>query len=309
MDITLKKLSKTRTQATIIFDADAVTKARDEVIIVLSKEVELPGFRKGNVPKDVAMEHLAEDRIQEEVVHRLLPAALKEITENNELKPIIRPRVELTSTEPLTVAVTIVEQPEVKVKGAEKLKVPKVDKKDAGSGGSKTADSSEDPKIADSPEQKKQRKAHEERQERERREKALFDLIAEKTVVELAPEMVDEEMQGIIESHVQKLEQHKLDIAQWLQQVGKTQEDFLKEVREAAEQRMKIRFGVTYLIDLWKIEVNEEEIKTSIQTFLAQLPEEYRKQLEPLYEKGARNYEQFRSQKLVDQVVEKILAR
>ena len=284
MNITLKKLGSARTQATVIIDDTVAKKAEKEVVQNLGSEVKIKGFRPGKAPADKIREQISEQRIQEEVVRHVMPEIMKEAIETHKLNPIIRPNVELSSLAPLTIIVTLVEKPEVKVETRKVMKATKVVKESNKEG-------KENKEIKKSGEQE---------------ESKLLDLLAEHTKVDLASELIDDEVRDLIQQHAQRLTQFGLDLEKWLKQTGKSIEDFIKEVRPDAEKRLKVRFGIGELINEWKVDVSDEEMTKAIQKLLKPLDVEKRAELETLYVPGEHPYEQFRFQKKVEKVMTKL---
>jgi len=288
MTITLKKLGASRTQVTAVFTDERAKQAEEAAVKGLGANLKLPGFRPGNAPIPLLRENLPLERIHEETVHILLPEAMKEIQAKG-VKPIVTPRVELTALTPLTLTITLVEKPEAKVdvkrvqKGfAEKMKEKKKKSEEKG-------------------EVKKEEKADEASDE-----SLLLDLLAEHTKVDLAPELIDEEVRALLEQHARRLEQMGSSLDAWIQQSKKAPQDILTEFRPVAEKRLKIRFGVSTLIEEWKLITTDEEVTQAVTTLLAPLPEEQRKALQSLYERGTEPYEQFRFQKTVEKVLSRL---
>jgi FKBP-type peptidyl-prolyl cis-trans isomerase (trigger factor) len=278
MQTTLKKLSASRIQLTVIIDDVVVKQAEEDVVAAFGKSIEIKGFRKGQAPKGKIREQIAPQKLQEEVVRHLMPSVMKEAIETHKLLPIIRPNVELSALLPMTLTIIIVEKPEVRVY-PKKMKLPQ----DA---------------ISASKEKKDQSKKNDEH--------LLLDLIAEHTKVDLAPELVDDELRDLVSQHAERLKQISVDLDQWLQQKGKSIEDFFKEMRPDAEKRLKIRFGIGSLIDEWTIDVSDEEMEQAVFDLLQPLSGAEKEQLSVLYKKGERAYEQFRFQKKVEKVMEKL---
>jgi FKBP-type peptidyl-prolyl cis-trans isomerase (trigger factor) len=247
MNITTKKLSASRTQATVIFEDDVFKKAESEVVGVLSKSVDVKGFRKGNAPSDMVREKISDDKILEETVQHLVPDALGEVMKKEDLKPIIRPRVEVTSTKPLTLNLVFVENPDVKVdeKGIKK-DVKKFEKEKE-----KDKEKNKDKKDGED------KKDDQEKDDKMWTEEKFFEALASNTKVEIAEELLEEEVRAMLESHMQYLEQFGLDLEQYLKQTGKELPDFVKSLKPKAENRLKVRFGVMALVE--KFEIKEDD--------------------------------------------------
>lgn len=76
----------------------------------------------------------------------------------------------------------------------------------------------------------------------------LLELISEHTKVDLAPELIADETEVIIEQHAHRLSQHGVSLENWLSSQKKSIHDLLKELRPDAEKRLKIRYGIAQLM-------------------------------------------------------------
>ena len=274
MQITLKKLAQARTQVTVVFDDEQAKNAEEAAVKGLGKNLSIQGFRPGMAPLHLLRERLPQDRIKEETVHHLLPAAMEDIKMRG-VKPIVTPRVELTAQKPLTLTITLVEKPEVQV---DAKKIQAAAPKD-----------SQEEKSAD--------------------ESKLLDLVAEHTKVDLAAELLDEEVRELAGSHIRKLEQAGISFEQWLSQGKKSPEDFLKELRPVAEKRLRIRLGISSLMEEWKVAVTDEEVSGAVTALLSPLGASEQESLRTLYKPQSRAYEQFRYQKMVEKVLSRLRAK
>lgn len=289
MQITLKKLTTSRTQATVVLDDDKVRASEEQAILALGKDVRIKGFRPGKAPMQLLREHIPEQRISEYIVQRQMPTIMEEITVKHGLNPIIRPRVELNATHPMTLVLTIVSRPTVtvhpkKVQAAFAKHRKEQDSKPA----SKDAEQS--------PEESTKKND----------ETVLLDFLAEHTVIELAPELIDEEVQSILEEQSRRLRQYGIRLEDWLANQKKTIVEALKELRPSAEKRLKIRFAAAELIDEWRIEVSSEEMEKAIDDLFASLKIDEQAELKKLYAPNERLYLQFMQQKKVEKIMKRL---
>lgn len=274
MKITFEHLPQARTRATVEVPEDHGQKAEEEALRALGSKITVPGFRPGNAPLAIVKERTPEKEVQEETVQRLLPEVLQSVIKEAKVTPIIPPRVELRSRTPFTLIITLVAKPDARIS------VKKLEKD-----------------LADRRVQQIGKPLEEE---------TFLEVVAQHTQVDLATELVDDEVRDLLEQQVRYLTEHTVTFQEWLAQTRKTFEQFIAELRAPAEKRLRIRFGVGALIEEWKLQVSEQEMQEAVNALLASLPEDQRKTLQPHYTPGARAYEQFRSQKLVERVMEKL---
>ncbi len=90
---TIEEKSSGQRTIAIELDVDVVDARIDEVVRRVRRKVQLPGFRKGKVPVDV-VEKRYWDSIQQEVLQSIVPEAINEVVEEEELRIAAQPRVE-----------------------------------------------------------------------------------------------------------------------------------------------------------------------------------------------------------------------
>lgn len=418
----IERLKDSRVQCTVTFERDEVVMTEKETLKRLSEQISLPGFRPGKVPPEIAREHIKEDQLLEEMVRTLVPGIVTPLVKEEKVQPILHPKVELQSRDPLTLQITFVEHPSVKVE-ASTINVPKippkVDQKDmdrmishvleqhkktatvdraAVEGDQITMDfrgvdaqSKEIPDTAMTgyhvrlgskslipgfedallglkkgddttftltfPEKyhakhlcgqpvtfsvhvtdveevslpeltdtfaKEQLGAQsaddfrtrvresmvmqEEQIDRSRREQALIDAIEKATTVALAPELIEEEEQQLIEDLMRRLHGQKITLDAYLKENNQSREEFLQDMQKRATSRLKVRFGIEKLIEEKLIAITESDIEKAATQMLSRIPSEERPRIEPLYKKGERNYQQLEWQMKVEALIERMLA-
>ncbi|MAE68419.1 MAG: trigger factor [Candidatus Peribacteraceae bacterium] len=130
----VKRLKGGRVECVVTFTEAEIAPAEEKALHELSRDIELPGFRKGNVPMDQAKEKIDPQKLFEATVHHILPPAFEKLIKEQDIKPIIHPQVEAVTREPLTLKIVFIEKPEVSLKGVNKIKIekknPEVDEKE-----------------------------------------------------------------------------------------------------------------------------------------------------------------------------------
>ncbi|MBU1911518.1 trigger factor, partial [Patescibacteria group bacterium] len=126
---TPKKDKTGRTTFSVAFTKEQTKPAEEAALKKLAGSVNIEGFRPGKAPAEMLKEKVSPDQLLEETIRELLPDTIKKLTGESEIKPIIPPKVEAESRDPLTLKITFVEHPEVTVKGANKIKVEKKETK------------------------------------------------------------------------------------------------------------------------------------------------------------------------------------
>ena len=288
MNVTIKKLGSSRIQASVILDEARVRELSDQAVRELGASVRLKGFRPGKAPKEMLREHITQEKIHEWVIQKEMPLIMQELTGKHALKPIIRPRVELHSLAPMSLIMTLVEKPEVNVV-RKKIKLPK------GAMEKDKEKNNEQDATQKTPENAKQKE-----------DETLIELIAEHTTVDLAPELVSDEAEQIIEEHARRMEQFGMQFDDWLADQKKSIVDLMREMQPDAEKRLKIRFGIGALMQDLHIDVSESEMQQAIDALLSPLAGIQHDELQNLYKPGKRAYEQFKFQRKVEKLLEQL---
>lgn len=73
---------------------------RNEALVTLGKDLELDGFRKGNIPTPVLEKHLGEMAILAEMAERAIAHAYPHIIEEHKIEAIGHPQIEVTKIAP-----------------------------------------------------------------------------------------------------------------------------------------------------------------------------------------------------------------
>src|ERR1700737_3113723 len=95
----IEKQQDATIKLTITIPHAEIKKAREEVVTQMSGDAKLPGFRKGKAPKKLVEGKLSDEQIQENVLKKLLPNAYIKAVEENNLKPIMNPRLHVEKVE------------------------------------------------------------------------------------------------------------------------------------------------------------------------------------------------------------------
>ena len=124
MERKLTKLESCHVQVDVVVDEKSWKDAQEASFKKLAKEVQVDGFRKGNVPEQIARRHIDQGKLLDDAINSILPVAYKEILEEDKVEPFAQPKVDVTkiSDKELEVRFVIVTAPQVelgKYKGLE----------------------------------------------------------------------------------------------------------------------------------------------------------------------------------------------
>lgn len=132
MKTVVKKISDTRVEIKVTLEKPELADARKKAIERLSKEVKVPGFRKGKVPADMAEKYLNPNDIAQVALDIAVRLAVPKAFIDNKQNPLVVPEVSVTKYVPdesaeFTATADIL--PEVKLGDYKKLGVKKTEVK------------------------------------------------------------------------------------------------------------------------------------------------------------------------------------
>jgi trigger factor len=126
MKTTLTRESASKVKLAIEATSDEVAPAIDRAVASLGKEVKIPGFRKGHVPRKVLETRLGRDAVREAALKEAIPSLLAQAVETESVAPIAPPSVEIMSYDldgDLAFDATVEVRPEIELPSFELLTV------------------------------------------------------------------------------------------------------------------------------------------------------------------------------------------
>ncbi|HEC20924.1 MAG TPA: trigger factor, partial [Candidatus Peregrinibacteria bacterium] len=124
MDYQLKKLPNSQVEITITeIDEKILQKYRKKAVKELSAHVKLPGFRPGHAPEDKVKDQFGEKTIVGHTLELAIPEVYIEILKKEELKPLLRPEVNITSLDPLKIEIKVALVPKIEIGNYHSIKV------------------------------------------------------------------------------------------------------------------------------------------------------------------------------------------
>ncbi|HHY36168.1 MAG TPA: trigger factor [Firmicutes bacterium] len=118
MEVKVEKLEKNKVSLEVEVGADQVDKALAQAYRRVVKKVNIPGFRKGRVPRKILEMRLGKGILYEEAIEILLPEAYARAVEESALEPIDQPQIEdihIEEGSPFRFSATVEVKPEVKL--------------------------------------------------------------------------------------------------------------------------------------------------------------------------------------------------
>lgn len=228
-------------QLTITIPQEDITKVRELVVGAMSRQTNLPGFRKGKAPKKMVEEQINPDIVREEILKQLLPKLYVEAVEEHKLRPIVSPQIHVSKVEEgkdWEFVATTCEMPDVKL-GNYKDKVKSL-----------TAKS----KIVVPGKEKQEVK---------------FDDVVKEVVdsceVTIPGLLVNQEVERMLSHLLDDIKRLGLNLDQYLASTNRSAEALREEYTKKAESDIKFEFILQKIAEEEKITVEEKEIEEAIQ--------------------------------------------
>jgi trigger factor len=101
MNVTSSKTEKRTAYLTVEMEPAEVEEYLESAYKRMVDKVDIPGFRKGNAPREVLEKHVGRDKLFEEANKELIPRTCNRAIKEQGLKPLTQPMVKVTQEEPL----------------------------------------------------------------------------------------------------------------------------------------------------------------------------------------------------------------
>ncbi len=121
----IERLPGARVRCMVTFSTEQVKAQEKEALKRLASRVKIPGFRPGNAPEEMLREKIDAERLFEETIRAMLPGTFASLLKEHNIQPIIHPKAEVMSRDPLKIQVTFVERPEVTLKNVDAIRIEK----------------------------------------------------------------------------------------------------------------------------------------------------------------------------------------
>lgn len=249
----IQKLEDGTISLTITIPAAKIAETEKEVMDAYVANAELPGFRKGKVPRDLVEEKADKEKIKEDVLRKLLPQTYLEAVKEHNLNPIVSPQIhiqELTQGKDWQYTALTCEAPQVGLGGyKEKLKELTVKKKIIVPG--------------------------------KETEPITFEEISKAILasveVKIPGIIIQTEVDRSLSQTLDEIKRLGLTLDQYLASTGKTSEVLRQEYEKKAANDIKLEFALQKIAESENITVTDEEIDKAVKEAKT---EEERKSLE-----------------------------
>ena len=115
MKATSSKIEKRTAYLTVEVEPAEVETYLENAYRRIVGSVDVPGFRKGNAPRDVLEKHVGREKLVEEARKELIPKMCNKAMKEQGFMPLTRPMVKVTQEEPLVFEVVVPLMPTVEI--------------------------------------------------------------------------------------------------------------------------------------------------------------------------------------------------
>lgn len=245
----LARLNDGTIQLTFTIPFETVRKVREEVLKELAGDVEVPGFRKGKAPMDLAMKNIDRQRLYEHTLQHLLPEHYaKSVVEHN-LRPVLQPRFELVSVEEeqdWTIRAITCELPEIDL-GDYKKTVSELKKADIWTPARGDLNAATEPS-------------------REEKEQQIIKALLKTTAVSLPKPLIDEEINHKLAQLLDQVQKLGLTVEQYLASTRRNLEQIKQEYARQSEDSIKLVLILNRVAQDEKTQVSDAEIEEVLNT-------------------------------------------
>jgi len=305
----LKTLPDSQVELTGDIPYDTVLPYRAKALAHIAEHLELPGFRPGKVPADMALKKVGEVAILEEAVEMFVKDFYAELIEANKVDAVGRPDIRITKLAPgnpvgLTVVASVypevevpkdwknlhteialeltapatVEEVQKTLDDLQKSRAPKPEEgkepllPELNDEFAKSLGAFES--LAALREQIQKGITEEKaRQAREKRRGKLIEALLLKSKLEVPSVFVESELQKILAQMSEDLEKMGLTMEDYLKRTNKTEEDIRGEFRDQARKRAKLQLLLNKIAEEEKVEADQTAVEHEIKHALEHFPQ------------------------------------
>ena len=118
MSAKFEKLEGNQGKLTVEVDAETFNKALDQAFKKVVKQVNVPGFRKGRVPRPIFEQRFGVEALYQDALDIVLPEAYTKAVEETSIEPVSQPEIDIEQigkNEALIFTAEVTLKPEVKL--------------------------------------------------------------------------------------------------------------------------------------------------------------------------------------------------
>lgn len=123
MKVTTQEFEDGQAILNIEVESEELEKSQEQAYRQVSKKINVPGFRKGKVPRHVLENFVGADALKQEALEHLLPDLCQQAAKEKELDVIAQPQIEVIEEDPVVFKATYPLRPKVELGDYHSLKL------------------------------------------------------------------------------------------------------------------------------------------------------------------------------------------
>jgi trigger factor len=239
-------------ELTLTIPWPTIKKAYEDIVTHTIETLEVPGFRRGKAPRNIAEEKLDTSKIYEEVVKKVIPEAYNEAISKEKIRPIVNPQIELQDAKEgkdWVIKLTTCERPSITL-GEYKKKIQDVK-------------ASVEKKIWTPGEEVKDEKKDE-------KPKVILDMILkalyEQIHISLPAILLQQEVNRLLSELIDQTKKLGLTVEQYLASTQRNADSIKSEYEEQAKRTLSLEFALEEIADKEGLFVSDDDIETVLKT-------------------------------------------
>lgn len=261
----LKNLPESEVEFSGEIPSEALAPYRERALAYLAERLELPGFRPGHVPADLALQKIGEVRVLEEAVELFVREFYPALIAAHKLDAVGRPDIRVTKlapNNPVDLTIRTCVYPEVR---------PPDDWKRLHEQIPLEPYTGELPKADPPPPPEEEQKAREYMAKSARRGK-LINALLQKTALAVPRVFIESEQEKIMAQMRDDAKRFGLEFGEYLKKINKTEERIRSEFREQAVRRATLQLILNKIAQEEKIEPDDALVEQEMKHALEHLP-------------------------------------
>lgn len=241
---TLAKESDGTIQITLNLPHSFIKKAEADVLSEISKEITLPGFRKGKAPLSKVKGSVTKETLIKKILGKILSKAIGEAIEEHKIKPVLYPRIEVlkaNDNEAWEIRATTCELPKIEL-GNYKQVI-------SGLGKSKAIWTPDKAKNAEPKEPS-----------REEKEQLIIKTLLDSIKITVPKILIEEEVEDRLAQLLDKIDKLGLTLEGYLASLGKTVEVLRAEYQEQAKNTISLELILEEIAKEQKVVISDKQI-------------------------------------------------
>src|SRR3990172_11393912 len=243
---TIAKSDDGTIQITFTIPYSEIKETQDKVVDELKKDIEIPGFRKGNAPKEKVAERIPQNTLLERTLSKILPKLVGDAIKEHKITPVIYPKFELIKAVPD-------EDWQIRAVTCELPKIDLGDYKKEISGKAR-ADKLWVPGKDD-----KKKEAS-----REEKEQEIINILLDSVKVTIPKVLIEEEVNSRLAKLLERLEKLGLSLASFLASINKTSQTLRQEYEKQSQDAISIDLILSEVAQKENLTIETKDIDAAI---------------------------------------------